>query len=182
MEKRNLVSLGLLSLVVLGGYFMVDKTEVKQEEEIQPKLVSTSSEESPLVPAKDKTEEGLPTITRGELATLRDTLPHKTDVKKEVAENPHQTAPSLVKFAEVLGGLMDKGLKRVEDASVLLNELTECVADDAVSETAQVLCLSHSEKLAIAFPDLKAGVDQIHSVANPAALKLLKKKKTIIKQ
>lgn len=115
-------------------------------------------------------------ITEDEIRSFQMALPDKFDVKIEANQDPHQTPPSLILFAEKLGVLYKKARKNIEDANLMINELHNCVLSDAIARSARALCLTNSEKLANRFPELQERVDQIRKEAPDEVTYLVRKK------
>jgi len=185
MRKRYWLPLGLLGLVV---YFTLQwqDTSKSTEENISKASVSSYAPEAQMekdVAHSENTPEGPKgLITESEVKELRRSFPHTQDVKAEVAENPHQTPSSLIKFAETLGHLVEKGLKNPGDANLLINTLEDCVLDENVIVSSRALCLSRAEQLAIAYPQFKSNFSDMRKNAGAEVLELERRKKSFIKK
>jgi hypothetical protein len=93
-----------------------------------------------------------------------------------------QPPSSLIKFAETLGYLVEKGLKNPRDANLLINTLEDCVLDENVIVSSRALCLSRAEQLAIAYPQFKRNFSDMRKNAGAEVLELERRKKSFIKK
>lgn len=133
-------------------------------------------------PDKPQTNEVKDLITKKEINNLRMKTPLKEDFQAEVRENPHQTPPSLVSFATLLGRMSEKAQLNVTNADIFMNELDDCTSNDKIAESARALCLSKAEGIAKRFPTLSEKFKGIQDRA-PASIGItVKKQRSLLKK
>jgi hypothetical protein len=98
--------------------------------------------------------------------------PSREAVRKEVAENPHATPPSLLRFGQSLAPMMDEALRNPTYAAGLVREFRDCAWDESTPEVARAVCLSNARRLAKVHPALQAQVDQIDQGTSKRVLNL----------
>ena len=180
--NKKLAVLGIIGLTICY-FYLKPVGEVRYETDVltpppaknpQANLTTTAAKSEP-------TAEDSARLVSDDLKTLRASFPEENLAKSEVVEDPHKTPPSIINFAVKLGPLLEKGLKNVDDASLLLGELHECVTNAAAAQSARALCLSTAGKLGSAHPQLKEKVEEITAAADPEVVRLLQKKNALLK-
>lgn len=121
------------------------------------------------------------TISKTEIKTIRDSLPQKEQVNKEVKANPHTPSPSLMNFAKQLGPAMEKAFKSETDATLLSKELRACAVNPTIADAARALCIQDVEKLSGYHPVLKKDVDDLRATASPAVRKILETNDAVLR-
>ena len=81
--------------------------------------------------------------------------PLLSTLREEIKLNPHTTPQSLVEYAQQIGKRMENAMTSSYNASLLFEELTECVEsqDYQGSPSLQAFCISSAERLAQAHPE-----------------------------
>jgi hypothetical protein len=106
--------------------------------------------------------------------TLESESPSLDQVRKEAEQNPHQTPPSIIKFAADLGEKMEAARQSEGDAQKLYPELASCAQDipaKSYASTPRMLCFSDAVELAKQYPSLNRNLDEIKQDLDPDTLK-----------
>lgn len=197
MKNKINTFIGLVIAVVLGFFLlnreepMTKSTESETKNSNSPsfekKVASTSEEVEPQmmtarVYEQDKQEKNLSTITKAEIKSIRDALPNKQLVKKELNDNPHTPSKTLMAFAKQLGPAMEKAFKNNTDAQTLTRELKNCAVNNSIADAARALCVQDVEKLSGYHPDLKTQARELRSEVSPGVLKILETNDAFIRK
>jgi hypothetical protein len=105
-------------------------------------------------------------------SSIRDIAPRPEVLAAEVKDNPHQTPPSLLRFAARVADRMQRARASTADASKLIDEFDDCVRDDRQVYSVQVICYVNAGRLAGFHPTLKARWQDVHEHASPDVLRL----------
>lgn len=190
--KRSLIVFTGLIILSIGLFFAKNFNEAPQigkSEMIKEKLVSRlrsptvqinqdrQAQTAPL----DTSDEAMDPITPIEVDRLRQSLPTKEQVKKEVLANPHGVPRAIIGFAETLGPMMGKALNNQTDAKILIDELQECALNESADTRIRALCVSDAEKLSSVHNQLKWQSDKIRDSV-PADILEMADVRKILKQ
>jgi hypothetical protein len=196
MKNKSKLSFAVIALAILGYIFFIkenptpDKTVTLRSDQfkvasatsdIEPQFMTESSEkkETVTMPATSNT---LNTITKADIRAIRDTLPTKQDVNKELMNNPHTPSKSLMSFAKKLGPVMEKAFKNEKDAKMLVGELNRCALNESVPDSARALCVQDTEKLSHYHPKLKDKASELRAEVSPEVRKILETNESFIKK
>lgn len=175
--------LGIFTLLLLGGLFLnlYERPAVTMEEQTEPPPTTVTTADAKLdiskpVEKKKMAARSISSITSSDIKKLRNSFPDKTEVRSQVARNPHRTPESLVIFATNMGPLMEKAYKSDKDADVLIKVLHDCATDDNVARSARALCVKNVDKIAKTHPQMKNKAEELRSDVSPDVLKLLEKR------
>jgi hypothetical protein len=107
-------------------------------------------------------------------AALAAAKPDPETVRKEVAENPHQTPRSYLVFASEMAARMSEAKKSEEKATAVFSELEDCLRDSKLQKlkAVQALCLSNAGTLSNRYPALKPRHEQLVKSADPDVVKI----------
>lgn len=102
-------------------------------------------------------------------------LPLNTELRQEVARNPHQTPPSLLRFGADVGKRLSQAKKSETEASRFLTELSECGTSELGAQMpvqVQAMCLITASQLGKVWPTLHSRVEEILKSSDPKSLDL----------
>lgn len=105
-------------------------------------------------------------------------FPALDQVREEVRQNPHHTAPTLVSFARSLAPKMEAAQHSPEKARSLFEELRNCAlgyakAGEQSLASVQALCLHNAKRLSETHPGLAQGYRSLTQKASPEVMDLL---------
>lgn len=169
MKRSVATFIGLL--VILGGVFLkINSNENsyilqkdKTENNVEPNFLLKPSEKTMQIQKEEtvKNQNEVASISTTEINNLRRSVATQVQVKKEIKSNPHYAPRGIIHFAQTLGLLMEKGLKKESDAKILISELRSCALNESADVSIRALCVSNAEKLTVPFSHLKGESDQI---------------------
>lgn len=187
MKRKHFV--GIFAALLLGALFLnlYERPTMEMEEQTEPPptIVTTADKKIDITKPVEKKKvpaRYISSITSGDIKKLRNSFPDKTEVRSEVAKNPHRTPESLVIFAMTMGPLMEKAYKNDKDADVLIKVLHDCATDDNVARSARALCVKNVDKIAKTYPQMKGKADELRSDVSPDVLKLLERRNMMMKK
>lgn len=101
--------------------------------------------------------------------------PSVAQLRDEVAQDPHKTPDSLLRFGAQVGARMKEANQSESLARDFLGELGDCARakTGSVPVQSQALCLDAAQSLAKKWPSLQAPVKELFKSANPDAVRLL---------
>jgi hypothetical protein len=106
--------------------------------------------------------------------TLEAESPTLDLVRKEAEQNPHETPPSILKFAADLGEKMQVARQSENEARKFYPELSNCARDvpaGSYASTPQTLCFTDAVELAKQYPSLARNLDGLKQDLDPDTLK-----------
>lgn len=106
-------------------------------------------------------------------------LPTLSEVREQVAKDPHQTPPALIQFAKDITAQTEAAKKSPETARTFFETLENCVQNsekgegDSIPVPAQTLCLTTAEELAKLYPNELGGrLSELQKSASPEAKRI----------
>lgn len=184
--KKNYYFIILALIVLITGYNFYPDDGMRENSQPQKTATErrpTSTEIKPDIPSGNSTQSSTTsTITKIEIKALKDSLPLKTNVAKEIQANPHSPSPSLMLFSKNLGPLMEKAINNKSDAFTLTEQLSACALDESAAASARALCVLDTKDLSVHHPELKEKASELRAGVSPDVQKILETDEAIFKK
>lgn len=101
-------------------------------------------------------------------------IPTTESTRRDIAENPHLTPPSLVRSAAAMK-LVFNDVQDENSAKLFLDRMRECTAENAdVPVSMKSSCVRYLDRLEKKFPRLKPDIESVRAQASPDAIELEK--------
>ena len=177
----------------LGVNQLIKSQQEKSPKPFESKKIESSQENLenvPKTPDKEATQVAIPTqaISKSTPTTMKASpleqlklstplerlLPRIEDVRSEAEKEPHQTPPSLIRFAAEMSEKMDIALQSKEAGQFLLNELLDCTSNEKTKTTASTAaaCIKNAYELSSKYEDLSQDADRVKMRADPEAQRI----------
>jgi hypothetical protein len=106
---------------------------------------------------------------------LREIMPSKEQLRREVEADPHETPRALLDFSVSLFDREVLGLQSEDKARALLSELETCTLgpEQKGMHSLQAICLMTARRLKNTYPGLASHYDQLEHQADPQAVRLM---------
>lgn len=184
-EKYGFLLSGVLLLITIL-YSFAPATENKKQS------LTQIDENSPAVLAEEKDTSERESTHSGSTTIIPDPTPEPSqqpltqsssetqlhsptleEVRKEVAENPHEPPRSILEFASELAPKMRKAYHSEDFASNFFRELRECALNSLNPETIQILCLKNAKFLVQKYPNFEKDWAELGNEIKPEFKKFI---------
>jgi hypothetical protein len=187
-QPKKAVWIGILILVLVGvGIALysrqnsqMDAGSVATPDEAPSPIPSPSSQATSAMTSQKQPSEnvGVHSNSNAETETQHLDVPNLKEVREQIAKDPHQTPPALLKFARDLAEKTEVAKRSPEKAKTLFETLENCLQggkdpSESTPVAAQTLCITTAEELTKLYPqEFSSRLKQLEENASPELKKI----------
>jgi hypothetical protein len=176
-QPKKAVWIGILILVLVGVGIALYSHQNSQTD-----IVSGATSEEAPSPIPSPSSQAISAITPRQQPSEAETqhldVPNLKEVREQIAKDPHQTPPALLKFARDLAEKTEAAKRSPEKAKTLFETLENCLQggkdpSESTPVAAQTLCITTAEELTKLYPqEFSSRLKQLEENASPELKKI----------
>jgi hypothetical protein len=167
-KRRLFVAIFAIAFAVASFFLVRSRSKPTNPVEVPEGVPSAEPSPSPLPEAFGYV---LP-VTPSPSTRIIDQVPSPEVYRKEVAEDPHAPAPSMLRFAAGLAPRFAEAQKSPAKADEFYDDLRECAESTTIPQSAKALCLVNIRDLGKKIPALRARSEAYWDRADPKLKRL----------